>query len=149
MSIVTYWLCMIVTTLISKCNTTPSCFQSARLVISKWVCKKFPYRLYAEKSNSPSIYYFYVFSIGAIVNPLVTSCWWYSSACSKGPLHTSAEPSLSTSSASNHDFCTYSEDNSYKTICHMFKCIKIIMKNNYPCFWIFSFRCLWIYNWSS
>ena len=47
---------------------------------------------------------FYVFSIGAIVNPLVTSCWWYSSACSKGPLHTFAEPSLSTSSASNHDF---------------------------------------------
>ena len=46
---------------------------------------------------------FYVFSIGAIVNPLLTSCWWYSSACSSGPLHTSAEPSLSTTTASSHD----------------------------------------------
>ena len=149
MSIVTYWLCMIVTTLISKCNTTPSCFQSARLVISN-ECVSSSFIAYTLKKVIHQVStIFYVFSIGAIVNPLVTSCWWYSSACSKGPLHTSAEPSLSTSSASNHDFFTYSRDNSYKTICHMFKCIKIIMKNNYPCFWIFSFRCLWIYDWSN
>ena len=34
MRIGTYWLYMIVTTLISKYNKTPSYFQSARLVVS-------------------------------------------------------------------------------------------------------------------
>jgi len=104
MSIGTYWLYMIVTTLISKYNKTPSYFQSARLVISN-ECVISSYIAYTLKRVIHQVFtIFYVFSIGAIVNPLMTSCWWYSSACSKGPLHTSAEPSLSTSSASNHDF---------------------------------------------
>ena len=143
MSIVTYWLYMIVTTLISKCNTTPSCFQSARLVISN-ECVSSSYIAYTLKKVIHQVFtIFYVFSIGAIVNPLVTSCWWYSSACSKGPLHTSADPSLLTSSASNHDFCfTYCRDNTYKTIWNMFKRIKIILKNYYPCFCLFSSCCL-------
>ena len=46
---------------------------------------------------------FYIFSIGAIVNPLLTNCSWYNSACSKFPLHTSAEPDLSTLMARSHD----------------------------------------------
>ena len=74
MSIVTYWLYMIITTLISKCNTTPSCFQSARLVISNEYVSSY-YIAYKLKKVIPQVFtIFYVFSIGAIVNPLVTSC---------------------------------------------------------------------------
>ena len=46
--------------------------------------------------------YFYVFSIGAMVKPLLTSCSWYSSACSRLPLHTYAEPELSTLTVRSH-----------------------------------------------
>ena len=89
---------------ISKYNKTPSCFQSARLVISN-ECVSSSYIAYKLKKIVRQVFtIIYVFSIGAIVNPLVPTCWWYSSTCSKGPLNTSAEPSLSTSSASNHDF---------------------------------------------
>ena len=74
MSIGTYWLFMIVTTLISKCNTTPSCFQSARYVISN-ECVSSSYIAYKLKKVIHQVFtIFYVFSIGAIVNPLVTSC---------------------------------------------------------------------------
>ena len=95
---------MIVTTHISKCDTTLSCFQSARLVISN-ECVSCSYFAYTLKKVIHQVFtIFYVFSICAIVNPLMRSCLWYSSACSKAPLHTSGEPSLSTSSAINHDY---------------------------------------------
>ena len=74
MSIDTYWLCMIVTTLISKYNKTPSYFQSARLVISN-ECVISSYIAYTLKRVIQQVFtIFYVFSIGAIVNPLMTSC---------------------------------------------------------------------------
>ena len=74
MGIVTYWLYMIVTTLISKWNTTPSCFQSARLKIST-ECVSSSYIAYELKKGIHQVFtIFYVFSIGAMVNPLVTSC---------------------------------------------------------------------------
>ena len=74
MGIVTYWLYMIVTTLISKYNTTPSCFQSERLVISN-ECVSSSFIAYKLKKVIHQVFtIFYVFSIGAIVNPLVTSC---------------------------------------------------------------------------
>ena len=74
MSIGTYWLYMIVTTLISKYNKTPSCFQSARLVISN-DCVSSSYIAYTLKKVIPKVFtIYYVFSIGAIVNPLMTSC---------------------------------------------------------------------------
>ena len=74
MSIGTYWLCMIVTTLISKYNKTPSYFQSARLVISN-ECVSSSYIAYTLKKVIHQVFtIFYVFSIGAIVNPLMTSC---------------------------------------------------------------------------
>ena len=74
MSIVTYWLYMIVTTLISKYNKKPSCFQSVRLVICN-ECVSSSYIAYTLKKVIHQVFtIFYVFSIGAIVNPLVTSC---------------------------------------------------------------------------
>ena len=73
MSIGTYWLCMIVKTLISKYNKTPSCFQSARLVISN-ECVSSSYIAYTPKKVIHQVLtIYYVFSIGAIVNPLMTS----------------------------------------------------------------------------
>ena len=70
----TYWLFMIGTTLISKYNKTPSYFQSARLVISN-ECVSSSYIAYTLKKVIHQVFtIFYVFSIGAIVNPLVTSC---------------------------------------------------------------------------
>ncbi len=72
MSIVTYWLYMIVKTLISKCNKTPSRFQSARLVISN-KCVSSSYIAHTLKKVIHKVFtIFYVFSIGAIVNPLMT-----------------------------------------------------------------------------
>ena len=74
MSIGTYWLYMIVTTLISKYNKTPSCLQSARLVISN-ECVSSSYIAYTQKKVIHQVLtIFYVFSIGVIVKPLVTSC---------------------------------------------------------------------------
>ena len=74
MSIGTYWLYMIVTTLISKNNKTPSYFQSARLVIRN-ECVSSSYIAYTLKKVFTKYFtIIYVFSIGAIVNPLVTSC---------------------------------------------------------------------------
>ena len=74
MSIGTYWLFMIVTKLISKYNKTPSYFQSARLVISN-ECVSSSYIAYTLKRVIHQVFtIFYVFSIGAIVNPLMTSC---------------------------------------------------------------------------
>ena len=74
MGIVTYWLYMIVTTLISKYNKTPSYFQSARLVIS-YECVSSSYIAYTLKKVIHQVFtIFYVFSIGDIVNPLMTSC---------------------------------------------------------------------------
>ena len=74
MGIVTYWLYMIVTTFISKCNTTTSVFQSARLMISN-ECVSSSYIAYTLKKLIHRVFtIFYVFTIGAIVNPLVTSC---------------------------------------------------------------------------
>ena len=75
MSIGTYWLFIIVTTLISKYNKTPSYFQSARLVISNEFVSS-SYIAYTHKKVIHQVCtVFYVFSIGAIVNPLMTSCW--------------------------------------------------------------------------
>ena len=74
MSIGTYWLYMIVTTIISKYNKTPSYFQSAHLVISN-ECASSSYIAYKLKKVIHQVFtIFYVFSIGAIVNPLVKSC---------------------------------------------------------------------------
>ncbi len=74
MSIATYWLYLIATTIISKCNKTPSCYQSGRLLISN----EFVFSSYIAYTLIKVIHQvftiFYVFSIGAIVNPLVTSC---------------------------------------------------------------------------
>ncbi len=74
MNIVTYWLYMIVKTLISKCNSTPSCFQSAHLMISN-ECVSISCIAFTLKKVIHKVFtIFYVYSIGAIVNPLVTSC---------------------------------------------------------------------------
>ena len=73
MSIGTYWLYIIVKTLISKYNKTPSYFQSARLVISI-ECISSSYIAYTLKKVIRQVFtIFYVYSIGAIVNPLMTS----------------------------------------------------------------------------
>ena len=74
MSIGNYWLYMIITILISKYNKTPSYFQSARLVISNEFVSS-SYIAYTLKKVIHQVFtIFYVFSIGAIVNPLMTSC---------------------------------------------------------------------------
>ena len=74
MSIGTYWLYMIVTTLISKYNKTHSCFQSARLMISNERESSSYIACKLKKVIHQVFTIFYVFSIGAIVNPLVTNC---------------------------------------------------------------------------
>ena len=68
-----------------NCKIIPKCLESMHLVIKMSVWGVLISLIITKNQLAAVLSTFYVFSIGEIVNPLLTSCWWYISPRSKCP----------------------------------------------------------------